>query len=52
MTVCEICGFDDEKPIGRCLEDTREDMTVLVELNSNGLRGILCEKDHIRRAVV
>jgi len=48
MTVCNLCGYDNEKPIGRVAEDSKEGEDVAVTLNDNGLKAMFCLKGHMK----
>ena len=37
---CKICGYDNKKPIGKAIEDSKKGKVVKFKLNKNGLRGM------------
>lgn len=48
MTVCNLCGYDDEKPLGRVAEDSEAGEDVAVALNDNGMAGMFCPNNHLK----
>jgi len=52
MAVCELCGYDKNKPLGVAAKDSPiGDKNLEVQLNDNGLRALHCPKNHLKDKV-
>ena len=45
--ICELCGYDDSKPLGTSLDDAKTAGTLRIKVNTNGQRAFFCKKQHL-----
>ena len=48
MRICNLCGYDSKKPLGRAAEDSKKGELVAINLDDNGLKAMFCTRGHLK----